>query len=105
MSELAQSWLEEQCRSIPGVSGGLVLLAVNDGNDASPVACWPQGAAPSGQLAAAARQAMRRGQPVVLGQKTAGEGAQSASTVAYPLLSGEQAIGVVAVLVVFGRLG
>jgi len=97
MSELAQSWLEEQCRSIPGVSGGLVLLAVNDGNDASPVACWPQGAAPSGQLAAAARQAMRRGRPVVLGQKTAEEDVQSASTIAYPLMSGEQAIGVVAV--------
>ncbi|MGB5260442.1 MAG: HlyD family efflux transporter periplasmic adaptor subunit [Gammaproteobacteria bacterium] len=97
MSELAQSWLEEQCRSIPGVSGGLVSLAVNDGDDASPVACWPGGSTPSGQLAAAARQAMRRGRPVVLGQKTAGEGEASASTIAYPLLSGERAIGVVAV--------
>jgi multidrug resistance efflux pump/putative methionine-R-sulfoxide reductase with GAF domain len=97
MSELAQSWLEQQCRSIPGVSGGLVLLAVDNGDDASPVACWPEGSTPSGQLAAAARQAMRRGRPVMLGQKTAGEDEASASTIAYPLLSGERAIGVVAV--------
>ncbi len=97
MSELAQSWLEEQCRSIPGVSGGLVLLAVNEADNAAPVAYWPEGSTPSGQLAAAARQAMRRGRPVALGQKTTEADGNAAVTIAYPLLSGERAIGVVAV--------
>jgi len=92
MSELAKSWLEQQCRSIPGVSGGLVMLGINDGMVVTPVASWPDGSAPSRQLSAAARQALRSGRPVSLSQQ---QGA--ASTIAYPLLSQGKAVGVVAV--------
>ena len=97
MSELAQSWLERQCRSIQGVSRGLVLLAVNNEDVSTPVACWPAGTTPGGQLSAAARQAMRSSRPVVLKQNSASGVQSSASTLAYPLLGQDRAIGVVAV--------
>ena len=90
MEMLAQSWLEQQCQSIRGVSGGLVLLGVNEGDAATPVACWPEGSAPSGQLNTAARQALKIKRPVTLEQP-------GASIVACPLLGKGRAMGVVAV--------
>jgi multidrug resistance efflux pump len=97
MQGLAQTWLEQQCRSIPGVSGGLVMLGMNDGEAFAPVACWPEGGTPSGLLTAAARQALRSGSPVKLSQKAAPGQQGAAGTVAYPLLGKDKAIGVVAV--------
>ena len=97
MEGLAQSWLDQQCRSIKGVSGGLVLLAVNDDDVSSPVACWPQGSTPSVQLAAAARSALKSRRPVILGKKAEAGKQPLVSIVSYPLLSQDRAIGVIAV--------
>ncbi len=97
MDVLAQSWLDRQCRSIKGVSGGLVLLATSENEESSPVACWPAGSAPSSQLAAAARAALTSGRPVNVRQKVDPGGRQTTGTIAYPLLSNNRAIGVIAV--------
>jgi multidrug resistance efflux pump/putative methionine-R-sulfoxide reductase with GAF domain len=97
VSELAQSWLEQQCRSIPGVVGGLVMLVESDGNISAPVANWPPGGSPGAQLSTAARQALRSRRPIVLSQKHVPGQSQSASTIAYPMAGSDGIAGVIAI--------
>src|SRR5262245_50029349 len=39
--EFCQSWLAIQCRLIPGVEGGLVLLLIESEGSYGPAAVWP----------------------------------------------------------------
>lgn len=54
-----QSWLALQCRMIPGVSGGLLVLGTaDDGSSFAPVASWPEGRRNLKELVEAAQQAL-----------------------------------------------
>lgn len=93
-SEFCQAWLPLQCRMIPGVLAGLLLLDDGRGSFAL-AAAWPPEAetrsADPGDLVAAARQALRDRRGVVL--RT---GANEAH-VAYPVEAAGTLWGVVAV--------
>ncbi len=62
MHATAQAWLARQCESIPGTSRAVVVLRATGAEAFVVAARWPEDAAPSTELAAAAGQAARRGE-------------------------------------------
>ncbi|CAH0990538.1 hypothetical protein SIN8267_00630 [Sinobacterium norvegicum] len=45
-----QGWLQIQCRQLPDVVEGVVILGHADGQEVEPVACWPEHQQPNTQL-------------------------------------------------------
>lgn len=98
MEELAQSWLDQQCNQIDGACRGLVMLGVQGDGQMAEVAHWPAETAVSSALNAAARRAVRNRQIVVeQGAATKTPGTQEFCVIAYPLVSKDRALGVIAV--------
>ena len=67
-----QSWLALQCGMIPGVSTGVVVLKMSEGNTFTPVAFWPDEPQDRRQLAEAAERVLLEGRGVVLRRESPG---------------------------------
>lgn len=98
MEELAQSWLEQQCSLIHGACRGLVMLGLQDNGQMADVAHWPAETTASTLLIAAARRAVVQCRIVVeRGGARNAQGVQKPCVIAYPLVSRDKALGVIAV--------
>jgi biotin carboxyl carrier protein len=97
MQSIVQAWLDLQCGGTAGVAAGLVLLTAPDGLSLRPAAVWPRGSNLTPGIAAAAKSAFEKKQPV-LKQDTAGDSAEPAANtvVSHPLLARGRAVGAVA---------
>lgn len=91
----AQSWLDLQCKLIPGVSHGLLSLGTQSGGDDELTARWPSGGDAPDYVGVAAREAAARGAPVIRSEGVDGD----ATVVACPLRRGNRMLGSVAVSV------
>ncbi len=89
-SEFCQSWLNLQCRLVPGTVTGLLLLEDEDGSFA-PAATWPPDGNDVAELVPAAERALRERQGVV--ERTAAGDAHAA----YPVDISGKLWGVVVV--------
>ncbi len=97
MDVLAQSWLDQQCKLIQGVTSGVLMLGVPENGSFSPVACWPEGITTSPTLLAIARTAMEKQQGVVTSMPDNSVTPQrQLDTIGYPLIINDQLIGIVA---------
>jgi hypothetical protein len=65
LKRLTQSWLDQQCSMIGGVTHAIVLMQEPDGHDFLPVACWPASGNTPPALLATARDAISRQQEIV----------------------------------------
>src|SRR3954447_11260667 len=83
--QFCQSWLAIQCRLIPAVEGGLVLLLSEEDGSYAPAAVWPDVRRDMSYLTQAAQKALTEGRGVVL--PMLGDAAQTATAVhiAYPI--------------------
>lgn len=98
LNTLAKSWLELQCRMIPSIQRGLVVVGSTDADTLTPTASWPDEAAVSKELADAARHALQKACPVVRGDGEVQAGGEvSIYGIACPLLVDGKLFGVVAV--------
>lgn len=88
-----RAWLALQCRFIENVTCGVVVLGEPDQGPYAPAAWWPEEAAASSDLSAAAERALSEHQGVVRGE---GE-ASTRNQVAHPLSIDGHLFGVVAV--------
>ena len=95
---LASSWLALQCQMIPKVHRGAVFLGVNEKDDPTATACWPEGTDGSSALSAATRLVIDRKCPVLCGgdETTEFDGAGSIN-IACPIMVEGRFAGVVAV--------
>ncbi|NNG13154.1 MAG: HlyD family efflux transporter periplasmic adaptor subunit [Halobacteria archaeon] len=97
MEVLAQSWLDQQCKLIQGVTSGVLMLGVPENDSFSPVACWPEGNTTSPTLLAVARTAMEKKQGVVTSMAdNNGASQRQLDTIGYPLVIKDQLVGIVA---------
>ncbi len=83
-----QTWLALQCRMIPGVSGGLVLLGTSDRGPFSPTAVWPDVRRSMKYLTPTAERALVERRGLLLRQEPGGDpGVPSRERfdVAYPI--------------------
>ncbi|HEY5624396.1 MAG TPA: GAF domain-containing protein, partial [Gammaproteobacteria bacterium] len=96
--DLIQSWLELQCRVVPGAIRAVVLFPETSGSHYRPVAGWPAGAAATPALSNAAAAALQK-QQLVLRDSAAAQtsSGQEGDIVACPLVRGDEVCGVVAV--------
>lgn len=88
----AAAWLALQCRHVEGAVAGALVLGEPDLGPYRPAAAWPEAAAVTPALSAAAEEALRQRQ----GLATPGEGGAE-RCVAAPLLLEGRLVGVVAV--------
>jgi len=94
---VAQSWLEQQCKLIQGVTSGVLMLGVPENGAFSPVACWPEGSTTSPTLLAIARKAMEKKRGVVTSTPDKSQSKRrQRDTIGYPLVIKDQLIGIVA---------
>ena len=94
----SQTWLALQCRMIPGVSGGLVLLGTPDRGPFSPTAVWPDVRRSMKYLTPTAERALVERRGLLVRQEPDGDaGAPSRDRfdVAYPIEVGGRLHGVV----------
>jgi RND family efflux transporter MFP subunit len=94
----AAAWLDLQCRLIGGVQAAVVVFGPGEDGGFAPLTYWPEGSRGNPALAAVAELSLeqRRG-AVRQRQVSAEEGAVRLDALAYPLLVGDAARGVVAV--------
>jgi RND family efflux transporter MFP subunit len=83
--EFCQSWLAIQCRMIPGVEGGLVLLLAEADSSYAPAAVWPDVRRDMSYLTQPAQQALTQGRGVVLPIIPEGSEVVAAVHIAYPI--------------------
>lgn len=98
LEAFCQSWLALQCRMIPGVSGGLLLLGAPDRGPFSPAAVWPDGRGGLKSLHAAAERAVGERRALVLRREADGASGpppRERYEVAYPIEVGGRLHGVV----------
>jgi len=94
---VAQSWLEQQCKLIQGVTSGVLMLGVPENGAFSPVACWPEGSTTSPTLLAIARKAMEKKRGVVTSTPDKSQSPRrQRDTIGYPLVIKDQLVGIVA---------
>jgi multidrug resistance efflux pump len=67
-----QSWLALQCGMIPGVSTGVVVMRMSEGETFAPVAFWPDVPQDRRQLAEVAERVLLEGRGVVLRRESPG---------------------------------
>ncbi len=97
MELVAQSWLEQQCKLIQGVTSGVLMLGVPENGAFSPVACWPEGSTTSPTLLAIARKAMEKKRGVVTSTPDKSQSQRrQRDTIGYPLVIKDQLVGIVA---------
>ncbi len=97
MEVVAQSWLDQQCRLIQGVTNAVLMLGVPENGSFSPVAVWPEGSTSSPTLLAIARTAMEKQQGVVTSMPDNSQGQRrQRDSIGYPLVIKDQLIGIVA---------
>lgn len=97
---LAGSWLALQCQMIPQVYRGAVYLAVNETDNPSATASWPEGSNATPALNAASQLVIDRKCPVLCGdEESAAENASENYNIACPLIVEGRFSGVVAVTV------
>jgi hypothetical protein len=90
---VCRSWLALQCRSLPGVSGAMVLLS-RPGGPFQPVAIWPDASQDFSFLRAIAEECVKTGAPVV--HRPPHDSGATGLHVAYPFLAdADQPIGAV----------
>jgi RND family efflux transporter MFP subunit len=80
----AQNWLAIQCRLIPGVAGGVVLLRVERDGNFSPAAVWPDVRRDMRYLTPVAQRALAERRAFTTPRPTGGE-AVGGDCVAYPI--------------------
>ena len=86
LQTFCRSWLALQCRKIPGVAGGLLLLGSPDRGAFSPAAVWPSPRRDMKYLAATAERALIQRHGLVIKRKPDPEGgARERFDVAYPI--------------------
>jgi hypothetical protein len=83
--EYCQSWLAIQCRLIPAVVGGVVLLRLEGAEGYSAVAVWPDVRRDMSYLTPTAQQALVERRGVVAPGKPAKEGAPANTFIGYPV--------------------
>jgi multidrug resistance efflux pump len=94
---VAQSWLEQQCKLIQGVTSGVLMLGVPENGAFSPVACWPEGSTTSPTLLAIARKAMEKKRGVVTSTPDKSQSPRrQRDTIGYPLVIKDQLVGIIA---------
>jgi RND family efflux transporter MFP subunit len=90
---VCRSWLALQCRSLPGVSGAMLLLA-RQGGPFQPVAVWPDAAQDFSFLRAVAEECVKTSAPVV--QRPPHASGAAGLHIAYPFLAdADQPVGAV----------
>jgi hypothetical protein len=82
--EFCQSWLAIQCRLIPGVEGGLVLLLIESEGSYGPAAVWPDVRRDMSYLTHAAQSALVEQRGLVVPARAA-NAAGDGFHVAYPI--------------------
>lgn len=82
--EFCQSWLAIQCRLIPGVEGGLVLLLIESEGSYGPAAVWPDVRRDMSYLTHAAQSALVEQRGLVIPARAA-NAAGDGFHVAYPI--------------------
>ena len=65
MQATIQAWLDQQCKQINGATGAVVLVLPRNSAALVPAAHWPPGGLPGEGLAAAAKSAYERGEPLL----------------------------------------
>jgi hypothetical protein len=88
--EYCQSWLAIQCRLIPGVVGGVVLLRLEGAEGYSAVAVWPDVRRDMSYLTPTAQQALMERRGVVVPREDAVDASAASIFIGYPV----EAIGV-----------
>src|SRR5215831_605860 len=83
--QFCQSWLAIQCRLIPAVEGGLVLLLVDADGSYAPAAVWPDVRQDMSYLTQAAQKALSERRGVVLPMVAEGALGPVAFHIAYPI--------------------
>ena len=83
--EYCQSWLAIQCRLIPAVVGGVVLLRLEGAEGYSAVAVWPDVRRDMSYLTPTAQQALVERRGVVVPGKPAKEGGPANTFIGYPV--------------------
>lgn len=83
--QYCQSWLAIQCRIIPAVEGGLVLLFVEAEGSYAPAAVWPDVRRDMSYLTGAAQRALTEGRGLVMPILPENASAASAFHIAYPI--------------------
>ncbi len=90
---LYRSWLNLQCRNLPGVTGAMLLLT-RDGGPFHPVAVWPDASHDFSFLRPVAEECVKTGAPVV--HRAPSEAGAASLHVAYPFLAdADQPVGAV----------
>ena len=83
--EYCQSWLAIQCRLIPAVVGGVVLLRLEGAEGYSAVAVWPDVRRDMNYLTPTAQQALVERRGVVAPNPSAKEGTPASTFIGYPV--------------------
>lgn len=98
VDSFCRSWLAIQCRVIPDVKGGLVLLGPPDAGPFTPIAVWPDVRRSMTHLTGAAERAVTERRGLLLRTEPEGPSGDASSGschVAYPLVVDDQLHGVV----------
>src|SRR2546427_1698064 len=86
LQTFCRSWLALQCRKIPGVAGGLLLLGPPDRGPFSPAAIWPSPRRDMKYLTATAERALIERRGLLLKRQPNGDGGgRERFDVAYPV--------------------
>ncbi|NIQ03508.1 MAG: HlyD family efflux transporter periplasmic adaptor subunit, partial [Nitrospinaceae bacterium] len=97
-AEFAETWLALQCRHIPEVGRGVVVLGDPESGDYAPVAYWPEKRKVGSSITSVAEMAMEKKRGVVRGSNKNGKKGESPSVhLGYPFLIGDQLYGVIAI--------
>jgi len=93
--EYCQSWLAIQCRLVPGVVGGVVLLRPDGAESYGAVAVWPDVRRDMAYLTPTAQKALVDRRGVVTPNKPAPDGAATSVFIGYPVEAVGRLFGVV----------
>jgi len=100
LKRLTQSWLDQQCSMIDGVTHAIVLMQGRDNHDFSPVAGWPAGGNTPPALLATARDVVSRQQEIVCRRDASTLFTeQSGEVIACPVMAGSRMTGLVAMAI------
>jgi RND family efflux transporter MFP subunit len=91
----AAGWLEIQCRALPGVIRGAVVLRTSETAAFAPVALWPEGIEGSPKLAGVVERALRERHVVVEGVKRTPR-REDPIFIAHPILVDDELVGAAA---------
>ncbi len=99
-TELAQSWLDWQCRMVAGIIRGVLYLPADDGGIGAAISNWPDGGEGEARLVEAAGQALEKNCGVLLAQQHYGPGDQrTCDLIACPLLVDGEPVAVAAMMI------